>query len=108
MIFSLNYYIDLSNLLLGKTDDYLNDILFDDYASTILIPDIKRRNFYSGLIMCSYNHLNEKKYKKMLVSISEKIKYEATIYYPILMLAAIECVRQLARAGTLVCFLLYV
>lgn len=97
MIFSLNYYIDLSNLLLGKTDDHMNDILFDDFSCTILIPDIKRRKFYSEFIMNAYNVLGCFEYKKMSCIISEKIKYEATIYYPILMLAAIECVRQLAR-----------
>lgn len=97
MIFSLNYYIDLSNLLRGKTDDYLNDILFDDFACTILIPDIKRKKFYSELIMNIYNVLGCFEYKKMSCIISQKIKYEATVYYPILMLAAIECVRQLAR-----------
>lgn len=94
MIFSLNYYIYLSNLLLGKTDNYLNDILFDDFSCTILIPDIKRRNFYSEFIMNTYNVLGCFEYKKMTCIISEKIKYEATVYYPILKLAAIECVRQ--------------
>ena len=70
--------------------------LIDSCALTFLIPDINKRKLYTSMILNFFDKPKPDFIRELNVT-KRFVYYEAQVYYPILVLSAIECIYALAR-----------
>lgn len=104
MIFSFNHVVYMSYILEENEENFEKELIIQPGINmkfnelTYLIPDIYRRKYYSNIIFNTI-FLSDDSDDDLLL-IAGNMLHEIQVYYPILVLAALECIRQLANMET--------